>query len=190
MFAWHQARDERFKPQCHTGKLSRFEGAFRFLNIFASPHQMQWAYITLEQKHLKVKKKKMYISYYSYMHSFIHLFIIQNFLNPDWTMKWTELVFSEDQLTFSEACPLNLVLFCGVSHVVLLFCPKILPWSPLRWLRYIKFKPSGVNFTPFLSTCSYCSQGRIDRLPKFIELCVANGGNMEFREKANKQTNK
>ena len=91
----------------------------------------------LEQKHLKVKKKKMYISSYSYVHSFIHLFIIQNFLNPDWTMKWTELVFSKaSDLTFSEACPLNLVLFCGVSHVVLLLCLKILPCSPLRWMRW------------------------------------------------------
>lgn len=143
------------------------------------------------KKTLKGKKEKMCISYYSYMHSFMHLFIIQNFLNPDWTMKWTELVFSKaSDLTFSEACQLNLVLFCGVSHVVLLLCPKILPCSPLRWMKYIKFKPFGVNFTPFLSTCSYCTQRRIDWLPRFIELCVANSGNnMEFREKANTQIN-
>lgn len=74
----------------------------------------------------------MYISYYSY--TFIPS--SSNLLNPDWAMKYTELVFSKaSDLTFSEACQLNLVLFCGVSHVVLLLCPKILSCSPLRLIR-------------------------------------------------------
>lgn len=110
-----------------------------------------------------LQKKKEKKCTFPIIHTRIHSFIIQNLLNPDWAMKYTELVFSKaSDLTFSEACQLNLVLFCGVRHVVLLLCPKILSCSPLRLMRYIKFNPFGVNCTPSLSTRSYCTQGRID----------------------------
>lgn len=183
---------QRMTGSGHSATLGSSAGLRELFVSWTSLHYLtkcNEVHITLEQKHFKRKKKKN-VHFLLFIHTFIHSFIIQNLLNPDWAMKYTKLVFSKaSDLTFSQACQLNLVLFCGVNHVVLLLCPKILSCSPLRLMRYIKFNPFGVNCTPSLSTWSYCTQGRIDWLPKFIELCVANGGNnMEFRIKANKHT--
>lgn len=95
------------------------------------------------------------------------------------------LLFSElSDLTLSEACWLNLVLLCGISNVVLGSVLKSCPVPRLGLMRYIKFKPFGVNFTLFLSTCSYCTRGRVGWFPSSTELGVAiESKNTEFRVK-------
>lgn len=55
---------------------------------------------------------------------------------------------------------------------------------PLELTVCIKIKPSVVNVTHFLSTSSYCAEGRVDSLANSTELQVATGDkNMVFRAK-------
>ena len=130
-----QARLSHCQPQDRL-LWREFGGDFCFLNIFALLHQMQWAYITLEQKQLKIKKKKMYISYYSSARSFTNLFIIQCLLNLYW---WPLSKLSRFQTVRSDFFRGVLTKFGNtlwISNVVLrLSC------FPLGLMEYIKFKP-------------------------------------------------
>lgn len=154
-----------FKPECHIGNLKT--GWRKIVVSYISLHYLTKQYehiLTLVQQENNKKKKEKNVHFKIFIHPFIHLFVhhLKCIDSLPVTMRYTKLVFLEfSDPTFPEACWLNLVLLCGVSNVVLCSVLKSC-LVPLGINKIYEIQTFGINFTPFLSICSYYTLGRVD----------------------------
>lgn len=104
MFVRHQAT---MTGSGHSATLGSSAGLRELLFLehlcITSPNAMRFT--LLWNKNTSKAKIEKNVHFLLFIHTFIHSFIIQNLLNPDWAMKHTKLVFSSIRSDFFTSMP-------------------------------------------------------------------------------------